>query len=211
MAVTGLLLVGFIIVHLLGNLSVFAGSEAINIYAERLHSLGPVVWIFRLVMLVLFAVHIVFGIQLTVQNSAATPEQYAIKNFEKATFSSRSMIWTGCILLAFLLYHLLHFTVRVVHTDAISAVNNLVNGRPDVFTMIGNSFNITAIVVVYALAMIALGFHLFHGIQSFVQTIGLSNGASQEKVTYIGRLAAIVFAVLYIAIPFAFLANILKV
>ncbi len=211
MAVTGMMLVGFISVHLLGNLSVFAGSEAINIYAEKLHSLGPIVWIFRLAMLGLFAVHITFGIQLTMENSSASPEAYAIKKRLKTTFAAESMIYTGLILLAFLLYHLLHFTVQVVHTDAVSAVQTLVNGRPDVFTMVGKSFQSPFVSIVYIIAMIALAFHLFHGIQSFIQTIGLNNGPSQDKVSGIGKLAAIFYGVVYIAIPVAFLIHIVKV
>lgn len=211
MAVTGLLLVGFITVHLLGNLSIFAGSEAINIYAEKLHSLGPVVWIFRLVMLVLFLVHITFGIQLTMENSSASPEAYAIKKRLKTTFAAESMIYTGLIILTFLLYHLLHFTMHIVHTDAVSAVQTLVNGRPDVFTMVGKSFNSAFVSIAYVIAMIALAFHLFHGIQSFVQTIGFNNGPSQDKVAGIGKLAAIFYGVVYITIPLAFLFHIVKI
>lgn len=211
MAVTGMMLVGFISVHLLGNLSVFAGTEAINIYAEKLHSLGPIVWIFRLVMLGLFVVHITFGIQLTMENSSASPEAYAIKKRLKTTFAAESMIYTGLIILVFLLYHLLHFTLQVVHTDAVSAVQTLVNGRPDVFTMVGKSFSSAFVSIVYVIAMIALAFHLFHGIQSFVQTLGLNNGPSQDKVAGIGKLAAIFYGVVYITIPLAFLFHIVKI
>jgi len=211
MAVTGLMLVGFITVHLLGNLSVFAGSEAINIYAEKLHSLGPIVWIFRLVMLILFAVHITFGIQLTMENSAATPEEYAIQTYQKTTFSARTMIYTGLILLAFVLYHLLHFTVQVIHTDAVSAYQTLVNGRPDVFSMVGKSFQSAFISIVYIIAMAALFLHISHGMQSFVQTLGWNNGPSQDKVAGVGKLAAVGYGVLYVAIPLAFLFHIVKV
>ncbi len=86
MAVTGLMLVCFITVHLLGNLSVFAGADGINAYAKHLHDLGPLVWVFRLVMLGLFAVHITFGIQLYLENKAATPEQYAVQKTLVTTF-----------------------------------------------------------------------------------------------------------------------------
>ncbi len=211
MAVTGLLLVGFITVHLLGNLSVFAGSEAINIYAEKLHSLGPIVWIFRLVMLALFAIHITFGIKLTVENSAATPEQYAIQVSQKTTFAAKSMIYTGLIILVFLLYHLLHFTLHVVHTGAVATLEPLVNGRLNVFAMVGNSFTSAFVSIVYVIAMIAVAFHVTHGIQSFVQTLGWNNGTSQDKVTAVGKLAAVAYGVLYVAIPLAFLFHIVKV
>ena len=211
MAVTGMMLVGFITVHLLGNLSIFAGSEAINIYAEKLHSLGPIVWIFRLLMLGLFAVHIALGIQLTMENSSASPEAYAIKTRLKTTFAAESMIYTGLILLAFLLYHLLHFTVQVVHTDAVATLQPLVNGRLNVFAMVGNSFNSAFVSIAYVVAMCALFLHLSHGLQSFVQTLGLNNGPSQDKVSAVGKLAAIFYGVVYITIPLAFLFHIVKI
>ncbi|NOY13857.1 MAG: succinate dehydrogenase cytochrome b subunit [Deltaproteobacteria bacterium] len=211
MAVTGLLLVGFITVHLLGNLSIFAGSEAINIYAEKLKSLGPVVWIFRLVMLVLFLVHITFGIQLTLENSAASPETYAIKQRTKTTFAAESMIYTGLIILAFLFYHLLHFTFHLVQTDAVDAVHTLVNGRPDVFSMVAKSFNSAFVSIVYIISMAALFLHLSHGLQSLVQTFGFNNGTSQDKVIGIGKLVAIFYGLAYIAIPLAFLFHIVKI
>ncbi len=211
MAVTGMLLVGFVTVHLLGNMSVFAGAEAINIYAEKLHSLGPIVWIFRLVMLVLFVVHITFGIQLTMENSSASPEAYAIKARLKTTFSAETMIYTGLIILVFLLYHLLHFTVQVVHTDAVATLQPLVNGRPNVFAMVGNSFTSAFVSIAYIIAMAALLLHLSHGLQSFVQTLGFNNGPSQDKVAAIGKLVAIFYGLAYIAIPLAFLFHIVKI
>ena len=211
MAVTGLLLVGFISIHLLGNLSIFAGNEAINIYAAGLHSMPPVVWIFRLVILVLFVIHITMGIQLTVENSSASPEAYAIKRRLKTTFAADSMIYTGLIVLVFLDYHLLHFTMQVVHTDAIAPVHELVNGRHNVYGMIGTSFNSAFISIAYAIGIAALFLHLTHGLQSFVQTFGWSNGPSQDKVAYIGKLVAVAYGVAYVAIPLSFLFNILKV
>ncbi len=207
MAVTGLLLVGFVIVHLLGNLSVFAGTEAINIYAEKLHSLGPVVWIFRLVMLVLFVVHITFGVQLSMENSVASPEAYAIKKRLKTTFSAESMLYTGIILLIFVVYHLLHFTMHVVHTDATDAINTLVNNRPDVYSMVKLSFEKVFVSLVYIAAMFALFFHLSHGLSSFVQTLGFNNGPSQDKVIAVGKLVAVVFLIGYAMIPFVFLVG----
>lgn len=208
MAVTGLLLAGFITVHLLGNLSVFAGPEAINIYAEKLHSLGPLVWIFRLVMLVLFVVHITMGVQLSMENRAASPEAYAIKKKMKTTFAAESMLYSGIIILVFLVYHLLHFTMHVVHTDATSAVQHLVNGRPDVFSMIKLSFDKPFVSLVYVAAMFALFTHLLHGLSSWVQTLGWNNGSSQDKVVFVGKLVAVVFLIGYAMIPLAFLFGI---
>jgi len=211
MAVTGLLLVLFITVHLLGNLSVFLGADGINAYAKHLHDLGPLVWIFRLVMLCLFAVHITFGIQLYMENRAATPEAYAIQKTLVTTFSAKTMIFTGLIILVFLIYHLLHFTVQVTNPE-ISAHHLPLDAamRPDVFSMVVLSFQKVFIAVVYIIGMVALGLHLAHGVSSWVQTFGLSTGPSQDKVRIIGKLLAIVYALAYIAIPLFILARIVK-
>ena len=211
MAVTGLLLVLFITVHLLGNLSVFLGADGINAYAKHLHDLGPLVWIFRLVMLGLFAVHITFGVQLYMENRSATPETYAIQKSLVTTFSAKTMIFTGLIILVFLIYHLLHFTVQVTNPE-ISAHHLPLDAamRPDVFSMVVLSFQKVFIAVVYMIGMIALGLHLAHGVSSWVQTFGLSTGPSQDKVRIIGKLVAIVYALAYIAIPLFILARIVK-
>ncbi len=211
MAVTGLLLVLFITVHLLGNLSVFLGADGINAYAKHLHDLGPLVWVFRLVMLCLFAVHITFGIQLYMENRAATPEAYAIQKTLVTTFSAKTMIYTGLIILVFLIYHLLHFTVQVTNPE-ISAHHLPLDAamRPDVFSMVVLSFQKVFIAAIYIIGMIALGFHLAHGVSSWVQTFGLSTGPSQDKVRIIGKLLAIVYALAYIAIPLFILARIVK-
>ncbi|WP_029917571.1 succinate dehydrogenase cytochrome b subunit [Pelobacter seleniigenes] len=211
MAVTGLLLVLFVTVHLLGNLSVFAGPDGINAYAKHLHDLGPLVWIFRLVMLGLFAIHITFGIQLYLENRNANPEQYAVQKTLVTTFSAKTMVFTGLIILVFLIYHLLHFTVQVTN-PAISASHLPLDAamRPDVFSMVVLSFQKVFISVVYIIAMIALLLHLSHGISSWVQTLGWSTGPSQDKVRPFGKFLAIVYGLAYIAIPLFILARIVK-
>ena len=212
MGVTGLILILFITGHVLGNMSLYAGPGGINAYAEHLHSLGPLVWVFRLIMLVLFAVHITFGVQLSLENRTATPVNYAIKKRMKTTFSSESMLYTGLILLAFLIYHLLHFTVQITN-PAISSHNLPLDAamRPDVYSMVVLSFQKTAIALIYIVAMIALFLHLTHGLSSFVQTLGWNNGPSQEKVTLIGKLVAVVFLLGYVAIPVFILVHLVKI
>lgn len=211
MAVTGLLLLGFVAIHLAGNLSVFAGPDGINAYAVKLHSLGAFVWVFRLAMLALFAVHITFGIKLSLENRAATPVDYAVKQRVKTTFSSDSMLYTGLILLAFLIYHLLHFTVQITNPE-ISANTLPLDAamRPDVFSMVVLSFQKVFISLVYIVGMIALFLHLSHGLSSFVQTFGLNNGPSLEKVSLGGKLVAVGFLLAYVAIPVLILARFVK-
>ena len=111
MAITGVLMVLFVVVHLIGNSTIYFGL--LNAYAHHLHALPPLVWAFRLVMLVLIVVHIFYGITLTLENNAANPQGYAVKRQLKANFSSENMIWTGLLLLVFIVYHMCHFTARL--------------------------------------------------------------------------------------------------
>jgi succinate dehydrogenase / fumarate reductase cytochrome b subunit len=205
-AVTGLLMVLFVVVHLLGNSTIFAGPDGINAYAEKLHGLGPFVWAFRLVMLCLLLLHVIFAVLLTLENRAANPGKYAVKKMLKANFASETMIWTGLLLLAFLVYHLLQFTVRI--TPDIVLGNDAKN-RVDVFTMVLTSFRITPIALVYVAAMVTLFLHLSHGIQSIFQTIGLNNEKTMPQFGMLGKLLSALFLVGYSAIPVLILAGIL--
>src|SRR6266480_2250849 len=132
MAITGQLMVLFVVVHLLGNSSIFIPG-GINAYAEHLHAMPPLVWAFRLVMLTFLVVHGFYGIQVTIENNAANPQGYAVKRQLKANFSSENMIWTGVLLLIFIIGHICHFTARLT-PDIVATV--LPNGGFDVFTMV---------------------------------------------------------------------------
>ena len=206
MAVSGFFLLFFIVAHLAGNSTIFIGSDWINSYAEHLHELGPFVWVFRAFMLVMLLVHILFGVILTLENWGANPGKYAVSKRVKVTFSSRTMIWTGLLLLAFIVYHLLHFTLRIT-PDIVLAADEL--GRFDVFTMVVSSLRVTAIAAVYIFAMIVLFLHTRHGIQSFLQTLGLSNDNLQPRYTLAGNLISGLFLVGYGAIPVLILTGIL--
>jgi succinate dehydrogenase / fumarate reductase cytochrome b subunit len=210
MAVTGLVLVLFITGHLLGNMSIFFGADAINSYAKHLHDWWPLLWVFRIVMLCIFAIHITFGVQLYLENRAANPEDYAIQKTLVTTFSAKTMVFTGLIILAFVIYHLLHFTFQVTN-PSISAHNlPLIDGHMDVFSMVVLNLQKVFIACAYIVGLIALFLHLTHGLQSWVQTFGWSTGPSQDKVTAVGKILAIVYGLAYIAIPVFILARIVK-
>jgi succinate dehydrogenase / fumarate reductase cytochrome b subunit len=206
MAVSGFFLLGFIVAHLAGNSTIFIGAGWINAYAEHLHELGPFVWVFRAFMLFMLMVHILFGVLLTLENWGANPGKYAVSRRLKVTFSSRTMIWTGLLILTFLVYHLLHFTVRIT-PDIVLTADEV--GRFDVFTMVVSSLRVTAIAAVYIFAMAVLFLHTRHGIQSFLQTLGLSNDALQPKYILAGKLISALFLIGYGAIPVLALAGIL--
>lgn len=211
MAATGLILVAFVTVHLLGNSSVFLGPDGINAYAEHLHALGPLVWIFRLVMLGVFALHILLGIILTLENRAATPGAYAVKKRVRTSFAAETMIVTGLALLAFVVYHLLHFTVHVTNPEiSVGALALDALGRNDVYTMVVLSFQKFGISFVYVAAMVMLFLHLSHGIQSFFQTMGWNSAVTLPRIQKVGKSVAVVLFVGYISIPILILAGIVK-
>jgi succinate dehydrogenase / fumarate reductase cytochrome b subunit len=206
MAVTGLLMVLFIIGHLLGNLTIFAGADGINAYAFHLHELAPVVWATRVVMGTSVLLHTTLAIIITLENRAANPIGYAVKRMLKASFAGRTMIWTGLLIGAFVIFHLLHFTVRaipdmVIGTDA--------KDRFDVFSMVVDAFGKAAFSGIYIVAMIAVFLHLSHGIQSAFQTLGLSNKVLQPKQILAGKGLSTLFLVGFGAIPVAILAGLL--
>jgi len=207
MAVTGFFMLFFVIVHLLGNSTIFIGPDGINAYAEKLHGLGPFVWAFRLFMLAMLAIHILFGILLTLENWAANPGKYAVKKMLKVSFASENMIWTGVLLLAFIVYHLLQFTVHVT-PDVVLGQD--AKGRVDVFSMVVGSFRITPISLLYVAAMVTLFLHLSHGIQSLFQTIGVNNDKTLPKYTLCGSLLSWLFLLGYSAIPVLILTGILS-
>jgi succinate dehydrogenase / fumarate reductase cytochrome b subunit len=215
MAITGQAMVLFAVIHLLGNSSIFGWLPGgINAYAHHLHSLpAPIIIGFRLGLLVFVSVHIWFGIQLTIENRGGRPKEYAVKSTQKATFASENMIWTGVLLMAFILYHLAHFTFQVISPDT-AALKNLVPGLegqvPNVLGMVVSAFQNMLVTLIYAGAMLILFLHLSHGIQSFFQTMGWSNDRVQPFLTKAGTLAALALFLGYAAVPLTILLRILN-
>ena len=207
MAITGLLMVLFVIGHLLGNLSIFAGPNGINAYAFHLHELAPVVWGTRIVMGAAVVLHLFLSITITLENSAAKPDRYAVQNSLRATFASKNMIWTGAIIGAFVVYHLLHFTFRVTPNLALGF--DYMN-RFDVYTMVVKGLGSAVNGLVYIVAMIALFFHLSHGIQSVFQTLGLSNAFLLPRWGVVGKVLSVIFLVGFGSIPAVILVGILS-
>lgn len=204
MAITGQLMVLFVIVHLLGNSSIFFGG--INAYAEHLHALPPLVWMFRLAMITFFIVHAFYGIQITLENRAAKPRGYSVKKYLSVSFAGETMIWTGLLLAIFVVYHLLHFTLRV--TPDVADFAGQVPG--DVFGMVVTSFSHAVITMIYVAAMVVLFLHLKHGIQSFFQTMGWNNDRFRPIFIKVGVVVAVIFLLGYSSIPLSILTGILN-
>jgi len=169
--------------------------------------LPPAVWLFRAGLLALLALHVWQGITLTLENRAAKGGGYAVTRYQRATLASRTMIWSGLAVAAFLVYHVLHLTLQVIHPEAAAAMHPDAAGRPDVHRMLLDGFAHAGTAAVYAAAMAALGLHLFHGIASSVQTFGLNGPRSFPWLELSGKALALVLAAAFVVIPAAILAG----
>jgi succinate dehydrogenase cytochrome b subunit len=172
MAVTGALLVGFVIVHMLGNMMVFQGPEALNSYAAWLAG-HPLLWFARICLLAIFVAHIYTGISLAVENRSARPRRYLYHKLVEANFASRYMLLSGALVLAFVIYHLLHFTFGYVDPEHFGLHD--AQRRHDVYAMVVFGFRNPWITGSYVVAMALLGLHLLHGASSLLQSLGINH------------------------------------
>lgn len=193
MAVTGLVLFGFVVAHLIGNLQFLMGADKINAYAKMLADSAALLWLARGVLLVAFVLHVVTGLRLARRNRSARPVAYRKEDTVAATFASRSMVFSGLTLLAFVVYHLLHFTFGVTNPEHF-ARKGMGAGGHDVHAMMVSSFAVPAIAIAYAAFQIVLYLHLRHGVQSMAQTLGFHHGRYTPWVRTLSVLIAIAIA-----------------
>ena len=201
MALTGLLLFGFVVGHLLGNLALFKGQEALNSYAAFLQGLGPGLWVVRIGLLTILVVHVRCAVSLNAKNRAARPVSYANQEPIVSTFASRTMVMTGLIVLLFIVYHLLHFTLGVIQSDNASLVDEA--GRHDVYSMVVRGFQNVPTAAIYIIAMVVLGLHLRHGLQSLFQSLGLVRPKYRGMIETLAALLTYAIVVGNIALPMA--------
>jgi succinate dehydrogenase / fumarate reductase cytochrome b subunit len=208
-AITGIILIIFVIGHLLGNLQIFVGPDWINSYSQHLHDLGPVLWLIRIFLLLTVIVHIYATIQLAIQNRRARLEPYVDRQYVKATFASRHMVMSGLIVLAFIIYHLAHFTVRV--TDPrFALLKPDPFGHYDVYSMMVYGFQNYFVSGFYVLGLFLLALHLSHGSSSFFQSLGLNNKKLLPRLEMGGWIFAWLMFIGYTLIPVAILLGIIK-
>ena len=196
-ALTGAAMVMFLLIHLLGNLLVFGGPDALNAYAKKLHDLGGLLWVGRLGLLACVIVHVVVTIQLTAANKLARPQAYGVDSTRKASRSSRTMILSGLTILAFLIYHLAHYTWGVANNyyEPGNARYTLPDGSHNVYNMVVDGFGWAPASLFYIVAMGLLFMHLGHGIASIFQTLGLSSQKSRPVIELAGKgIALVLFA-----------------
>lgn len=222
MAVTGVILIGFVVGHLVGNLQVFSGPDKINGYAHFLQSLGPALWIARIGLLVAMAIHVWAATVLTFENRAARQVGYGVKHTIRATLASRTMRWSGYVVLAFIFYHIAHFTLGVAQAGTYKnafpeytmAAEYHVMGFPvvsagtpvaDVYSMVILGFQNVVVSIFYIIAVGLLSVHLVHGTDSMFQTLGWRSSRWSGALRKVSLLFATAYFLGNLAIPGAVL------
>ena len=204
MAVTGLILFGFVVAHMIGNLTAYLGPESMNAYAEWLRELlhGAGLWIARYVLILAVIFHVWSAVSLTIDNRKARPVGYRTRRrWVESTYASRTMVWSGPLLAVFIVYHLLHLTTGTVHPGFVEG---------DVYRNFVTGFRVLPVSAFYILAMLALGLHLYHGVWSMLQTLGLSHPRwnSLRKAFATGVTAVVVVG--NISFPIAVLLGMIR-
>ena len=203
MAATGIILFGFVVGHMVGNLQIYLGPEALNAYGvflrEFLHGTG--IWIARGTLLAAVGLHIWAAVTLTLESWAARPKGYRAVSHRESTYASRTMVWSGPILALFIGYHLAHFTLGTAHPDFVEG---------DVYHNIIVGFSVPWVSAFYIAAMLCLGLHMFHGIWSMLQTLGLSHPRWNRLRFAFSALSTALVVVGNISIPVAVLMGLVR-
>jgi succinate dehydrogenase / fumarate reductase cytochrome b subunit len=210
MAGSGVILVGFIVFHMLGNLKVFLGAGPINKYGEGLRTLGEpilprtyLLWLVRAVLISAFAIHIITAVQLAMQSRAARTTRYVHTDTVQADYAAKTMRWGGLTIGLFLVFHLAHFTWGWVHPGYTYV-------RGDVYDNLVQGFKVWWISAIYLLAMVALGLHIYHGTWSVFQTFGVNSRRWDRAIRRGATTVASVVVIGNSSIPIAVLAGAVK-
>jgi succinate dehydrogenase / fumarate reductase, cytochrome b subunit len=203
MAVTGVIMFGFVVGHMLGNLQMYEAPEHINAYGHFLHNLGELLWIERSVLLLAIALHIIATIQLALLSKAARPVGYSRRQAINSSYASRTMYWSGPIVLVFIIFHLLQFTAGYLHPQA-----QFVAG--DVYHNVVSGFQVWWVSAWYIFAICLLGLHLSHGLWSMFQSVGLGHPRLTPYLRTAARVIAILIVLGYISIPISVFLGFIK-
>ena len=206
---TGVILILFVIGHLLGNLQIFLGPDWINAYSQHLRDLGPLLWLIRVFLLITVILHIYFTILLAIENRRARPEPYIDRQYVRASWASRHMVVSGLVVLAFIIFHLLHFTARKFNPQfSLLKLDSL--NRSDVYSMMVYGFQNVYVSSFYIVGLFLLTLHLTHGSSSFFQSLGLNNQRLTPRLAIGGRVFAWLLFIGYTSIPVAVLLGFIK-
>lgn len=203
MAVTGILMFAFVIGHLLGNLQVFEGPAKLNAYGAFLHSIGELLWPVRAILLIAIALHIIATVQLGLRNKRARPVGYSVKKAIASSYASRTMYWSGPIVLAFIIFHLLHLTAGYIHPGAA-----YIEG--DVYHNVVSGFQVWWVSLSYTVAICLLGLHLRHGLWSMFQSLGIHQPQHTAGLQTAAWVIALLIVLGYISIPISVFLGLVK-
>ncbi len=210
-ALTGLVWVGYVFAHLLGNLQVFAGPQGINAYAELLHSKPLLLWMARIGLIVALVLHIVTTLKIRRESQQARPVPYAMKAHVQAKLSAKTMAISGLTVLAFIIYHLLHLTIRATDSRFQPlADGGLLQGTSDVYTMLILGFDNIFVSLFYIIGVGLLCLHLSHGFSSMLQTLGINSKKLMTPLSHGGRVLAALVFIGYASIPIGVWTGVLK-
>ena len=211
MAVTGLMLVGFVIAHMAGNLQVFLGPAKMNGYAAFLKSTGELLWVARLGLLAAVLLHILMAWQLTRITAAARPIDYEKRRPQASTIASRTMRWGGVLLLVFIVFHILHFTTGTLFPVASTSDALYPDySHTDVYGNVISAFHTPWVVAFYVVAMLFLMLHLFHGAWSSVRTLGLTKPSRHPLQRRVATIIALVVWLGFTAVPVAVFFGVIR-
>jgi succinate dehydrogenase / fumarate reductase cytochrome b subunit len=210
MAVSGLVFIAFVLVHMYGNLKAFSGHDAYNEYAEHLRAIGEpelphegMLWAIRAALIVSLVTHVTSAVILWRRAGQARSTRYVVKRNRSSTLSSRTMRWGGVTLLVFLVWHLLNFTIVKVNVTG--------GSTKDPYELLVDSFQVWWLTLIYLVAMVALGMHLRHGVWSAAQTLGLTNNATARRnANVLGIALAVIIAGGFSLVPIFTLAGVIS-
>ncbi|GDX63394.1 MAG: succinate dehydrogenase cytochrome b subunit [Ignavibacteria bacterium] len=214
MAISGLLIIGFLVGHLLGNLLMFAGPEKINGYALGLKNLGPLLWLVRIAMITAFGLHVWSSIELASRNRSARPIAYDTKKSLKSTLASRTMLVSGMAILFFVIYHLLHYTFGIIQPNTYYAGGYRMESTGEivhhVYNMVVAGFQNPFIALSYMIALAFMSSHVSHATSSAFQTLGVTNPNISKITSKIGPALAAIFLIGYLSIPIGVMIGVIK-
>ena len=208
MAVSGLMLVGFVIAHLMGNLLIFQGPAALNAYGGKLRDLGVLLWFARAGLLAALVIHVWTSIELSLENRRARPCGYRMHRMRRTTLAARFMLVSGIAVVGYVAYHLLHFTFGVIHPEWSHSLDPF--GHHDIYAMVVHSFRQWPIALIYVVGVGAVCVHISHGIGSVVQTLGVNSERTIDLATRVGQWLAVAIFLGYSAIPIAVLWGVVR-
>ncbi len=211
MAVTGIILVAFVVLHMLGNLQVFVGPEKMNRYAAFLQGLGELLWLARIILLIALILHVMMAWQLMQRSRMARPLGYQQREPQVSTVASRTMRWGGVLILVFVIFHILHFTTGTLfpyasRTDAMYPAFDHAN----VYGNIIAAFRSPWVVTFYVVAMLFLLLHLFHGAWASLRTLGLVKPSPRPLQRPVATIIALAVWLGFTAIPVAVFLGVIR-